>query len=100
MFTRRFIARTGATLKLPMDQGEGQHWNRKPGNLYSEPVKIHFDPAAGAAVRIELTKTIPPVEAAAGYQVRQARAYSEQVADGVLGAADVCGRDRIIARWI
>ena len=29
----------GRTVKLPMDQGEGQHWNRKPGNLYSEPVK-------------------------------------------------------------
>ena len=23
----------GHTVKLPMDQGEGQHWNRKPGNL-------------------------------------------------------------------
>ncbi|MEI9974691.1 MAG: hypothetical protein WDO73_23165 [Ignavibacteriota bacterium] len=30
----------GHVVKLPMDQGEGQHWNRKPGNLYSEPVKI------------------------------------------------------------
>ena len=37
----------GRTLKLPMDQGEGQHWNRKPGNLYSEPAKVHFDPASG-----------------------------------------------------
>jgi Putative esterase len=52
----------GRTLKLPMDQGEGQHWNRKPGNLYSEPTKIHFDPAAAATVRIELTKTIPAIE--------------------------------------
>jgi hypothetical protein len=55
----------GRTVKLPMDQGEGQHWNRKPGNLYSEPAKIHFDPAAGSTVRIDLTKTIPPVEAPA-----------------------------------
>jgi hypothetical protein len=52
----------GRTVKLPMDQGEGQHWNRKPGNLYSEPTRIHFDPSAKAAVRIELTKTIPAVE--------------------------------------
>lgn len=52
----------GRTLKLPMDQGEGQHWNRKPGNLYSEPQKIHFDPASSASVRIELTKTIAPIE--------------------------------------
>jgi hypothetical protein len=52
----------GRTIKLPMDQGEGQHWNRKPGNLYSEPAKIHFDPALGAIVHLELTKTIPPIE--------------------------------------
>ncbi len=51
----------GHTVKLPMDQGEGQQWNRKPGNLYSEPVKLKIDPAADAPVRIELTKAIPPV---------------------------------------
>jgi hypothetical protein len=52
----------GRTVKLPMDQGEGQHWNRKPGNLYSEPTKVHVDPASTAAVRIELTKTIAAIE--------------------------------------
>jgi hypothetical protein len=52
----------GRTLKLPMDQGEGQHWNRKPGNLYSEPAKVHVDPASTAVVRIELTKTIAAIE--------------------------------------
>ena len=51
----------GHTVKLPMDQGEGQQWNRKPGNLYSEPVKLKIDPASPALVRIELNKTIPPV---------------------------------------
>jgi hypothetical protein len=55
----------GRTLKLPMDQGEGQHWNRKPGNLYSEPTRVHFDPASSATVRIELTKTIVAMEAPA-----------------------------------
>jgi hypothetical protein len=52
----------GRTVKLPMDQGEGQHWNRKPGNLYSEPAKMHVDPASNATVRIELTKTIAAVD--------------------------------------
>src|SRR5271156_2534578 len=52
----------GRTLKLPMDQGEGQHWNRKPGNLYSEPAKIHVDPASTAVARTELTKTIAAIE--------------------------------------
>jgi hypothetical protein len=51
----------GHVVKLPMDQGEGQHWNRKPGNWYSEPVKVKFDPASAAAVKIELTKTIPAI---------------------------------------
>jgi len=52
----------GHIVKLPMDQGEGQHWNRKPGNLYSEPAKIHVDPASSMPVKIELTKTIPPID--------------------------------------
>jgi hypothetical protein len=30
----------GHTVKLPMDRGEGQHWNQAPGNLYSKPRKI------------------------------------------------------------
>ena len=29
----------GHTIKMPMDQGEGQHWDSKPGNFYSKPVK-------------------------------------------------------------
>ena len=52
----------GRTLKLPMDEGEGQHWARKPGNLYSEPTKVKIDPASPAPIRIELTKTVPPIE--------------------------------------
>jgi hypothetical protein len=52
----------GHVVKLPMDQGEGQHWNRKPGNLYSEPLKMKLDPASADVVKISLTKTIPPVD--------------------------------------
>ncbi len=52
----------GRTLKLPPDKGEGQHWQIKPGNLYSKPVKIHLDPKAGMTTRISLTEKIPSVE--------------------------------------
>jgi len=45
-----------------MDQGEGQKWNRSPGNLLSEPVPVTIDPAAGGTMSIELSSTIPPVE--------------------------------------
>jgi len=52
----------GRTLKLPPDKGEGQHWQVKPGNLYSKPEKIHLDPKLPQTVRISLTEKIPPVE--------------------------------------
>ena len=52
----------GHVLKLPPDKGEGQHWQTKPGNLYSKPEKIHIDPKAGQTVRISLTEKNPPVE--------------------------------------
>ena len=34
----------GHVVKLPMDRGEGQHWNQAPGNLYSTPRRIEIDP--------------------------------------------------------
>ena len=51
----------GRTLLLPPDRGEGQHWNRKPGNLYSAPLAIHFDPASHTTLKITLHKIIPPL---------------------------------------
>lgn len=52
----------GRTLKLPPDKGEGQHWEKKPGNLYSTPVKLHLDPAKPQQIALELSEQIPPVE--------------------------------------
>jgi len=49
----------GKTVKLHMDQGEGQHWNISPGNLYSKPVKVTVKP--GTTITIALTETIPPI---------------------------------------
>ena len=70
----------GHTVKLPMDRGEGQQWNRAPGNLYSTPRKITVDPAAPAPVEIVLDKTIPPIpEAPATKYVRHERIQSERL---------------------
>ncbi len=52
----------GHQVLLPPDQGEGQQWNRKPGNLYSRPAKIRFDPKEGKINLIFLSETIPPIE--------------------------------------
>jgi putative esterase len=50
----------GKTIKLHMDQGEGQHWNSSPGNLYSKPVKIHIG-AGTENYPIVLSEVIPPI---------------------------------------
>jgi hypothetical protein len=52
----------GHVVKLPMDRGEGQHWNRAPGNLYSTPIRIHLDPAEEKRVDLVLDQVIPPIE--------------------------------------
>jgi hypothetical protein len=50
----------GHTVKLPMDRGEGQQWNRAPGNLYSTPKRMRID--GQTSVTIALDKVIPPIE--------------------------------------
>jgi Putative esterase len=50
----------GKTVKLHMDQGEGQHWNSSPGNLYSTPKKITVKPG-GAPLEISLSEIIPAI---------------------------------------
>ncbi len=57
-----FHLANGHTVKLAPDKGEGQHWPVKPGNLYSKPVKIHFDPKSPQTVQISLTEKIPALE--------------------------------------
>ena len=57
-----FHRKDGHTVKLPMDRGEGQQWNQAPGNLYSKPVKITFDPKSKTPVPVELTETIPAIK--------------------------------------
>lgn len=57
-----FDLATGHTVKLPMDRGEGQQWNRAPGNLYSMPQKMMIDPAKNIVIKINLDQEIPPIE--------------------------------------
>ena len=56
-----FHLATGQTVKLPMDRGEGQQWAQAPGNLYSVPQKVRWTGRSGAAIRIDVTKVIPPL---------------------------------------
>ncbi len=49
----------GHVVKLPMDRGEGQQWNRAPGNLLSRPREMALDPTKPQELRVELDATIP-----------------------------------------
>jgi len=51
----------GHTVKLPMDRGEGQHWNLAPGNLYSTPCLVEIDPGKKETIKIVLDKKILPI---------------------------------------
>ena len=52
-----FRLATGHTVKLPPDRGEGQQWNRKPGNLTSAPQRVRLGP--GTSLTLRLDRTIP-----------------------------------------
>jgi hypothetical protein len=47
----------GHVVKLPMDRGEGQHWNLAPGNLYSKPIKMTV--AENSSIQLSLDQEIP-----------------------------------------
>ncbi len=49
----------GHVVKLPMDRGEGQQWNKAPGNLFSVPRKVAL--TATGTLSIVLDQEIPPI---------------------------------------
>ena len=51
----------GRVLQLPPDKGEGQQWARKPGNLYSTPVRVHIDPLHPQRTALSLDREIEPI---------------------------------------
>jgi hypothetical protein len=57
-----FHRKDGHVVKLPMDRGEGQHWNLAPGNPYSQPRSIAYRPAADFKISLRLDKVIPPIK--------------------------------------
>lgn len=68
----------GRVLKLPPDQGEGQQWASKPGNLYSTPMRLHIDAQHPARANIALDNQIGPIARKADTQfVRHVRIRSE-----------------------
>ena len=56
-----FNLKTGHTVQLPMDRGEGQRWHSAPGNYYSKVKKIVLDPKKRKNIKITLDQIIPNI---------------------------------------
>ena len=68
----------GRVLKLPPDQGEGQQWAEKPGNLYSVPVRVHVDPSHPLRTALVLDQQIAAIPAKSDSEyIRHIRIKSE-----------------------
>lgn len=50
----------GHTVKMPMDRGEGQQWNKSPGNNYSKVTKLNVEPDA-TFDQLLLSEVIPEI---------------------------------------
>jgi hypothetical protein len=58
----RFERADGHVVEMHLNSGAGQNAFRAPGNAYSQPVQISYDPAAGGTHRLRITEVIPPIE--------------------------------------
>ncbi|MDH3650420.1 MAG: alpha/beta hydrolase-fold protein [Saprospiraceae bacterium] len=77
-----FHRKDGHTVLLPPDRGEGQQWNRKPGNLLSPPIQIEFDPDQTQPQSLSFTKKIPAIDSPADTEyVKHIKIRSELLSD-------------------
>lgn len=58
---KNFTLANGKVVSLPPDQGEGQQWNRKPGNFLSDPVEIEIGNPDSGTVELVLDRVIPEI---------------------------------------
>ena len=56
-----FSLSNGKVVSLPPDRGEGQQWNRKPGNFYSTPVKVEIGESQSESFTLVLDQVIPDI---------------------------------------
>ena len=91
-----FMLGDGRKLKLPPDRGEGQQWASKPGNLYSTPRTIRWDPARPANIALSLDNEIaalPDPTLRETKYVKYVRIRSERL-------SKFWGRDMFLAAWV
>ena len=92
-----FHRKDGHVVKLPMDRGEGQNWRTAPGNLYSKPIKIKFDPtSAKSALLLILSEENPPLPDPKTKETE----YIKYVKIKSQKLSEFWGRDMHLAAWV
>ncbi len=77
-----FTLSNGVTVSLPPDRGEGQQWNRKPGNVLSAPVAIEITADGSNQFELVLDQAIPDIEPPQDTQyVKHVRMRSELLSE-------------------
>ena len=77
-----FNLSNGKQVKLPAARGAGQNWRLEPGNIYSVPRKIGFDPAREGTIELALTEVIPPIPEKEDTQyIRRIKVKSERLSE-------------------
>jgi len=88
-----FNLANGKTVKLPVDQGEGQRWASSPGNIYSEPRIIQIDPST-SPISIVMENIIAPIEPPADTEfIKHMKIRSDLL-------SDFWGRDMYVAAHV
>ncbi len=90
----------GKTVMLPPDRGEGQHWNRKPGNPYDAPQKIAW--IGSGEARLTLDQVIAPVPTADDLLAKDpgAKPYLRHVHMRSAKLSAFWGRDMFLDAWV
>ncbi len=77
-----FDLSTGHTVKLPMDNGEGQQWNISPGNVYSKPFLIEVTEKGIQNIDVVMDQVIPPIEEPADTEwIKHIKVKSEKLSE-------------------
>ena len=74
-----FHLANGKVVSLPPDRGEGQQWNRKPGNFYSTPIEVEV---GSGPIDIRMDQVIPEIVSPADTDyVKHVRMRSELLSE-------------------
>ena len=90
----------GKTVWLPPDRGEGQQWNRKPGNPYDAPQAIDWTPARSETLTLD--KIISPVATPEQLLAKDpgAKQYLHSVHMRSAKLSAFWGRDMYLDAWV